>query len=230
MKNNYYLFFLLLTVTSLHAQVRQLVSGNVFYENEPVGDVVVANRTSKKTTKTDNNGFFSIEVQPADEVVVYDEKNRIQPLFRVISLEDQKSSYLLFNVQEATTQLEEMFIDQRVTTESLGLANLKHAPQHSQNADLLGLVSLLVTSLRKNKYKEEVVKPLSVDEKMFLIESKVTASRLTDFFQIPKENLGRFMYYLIEDSNFMQIVEKGSKELFEIELIQKVAEFKKSFP
>ncbi len=206
------------------AQQRSALTGQVVFENEPVKGVWVLNRTTKMTTMTNLKGAFTIDAQEKDEIVVYDEANVFEPILKIVSPLEVKQKKLRFNSMEKPTQLKEMVIDQTVTSKSLGLNQLKYEKPHPVGMDFIAIFKAVFGKPDKDRKPEEP--EITIDEKIIMIQNRITETRLLNDYELKKEEIGRLYYFLGADKNFMQTVRYGNKERFEFELIEKIYQFR----
>lgn len=206
------------------AQQRSALTGQVVFENEPVKGVWVLNRTTKMTTMTNLKGAFTIDAQEKDEIVVYDEANVFEPILKIVSPLEVKQKKLRFNSMEKPTQLKEMVIDQTVTSKSLGLNQLKYEKPHPVGMDFIAIFKAVFGKPDKDRKPEEP--EITIDEKIIMIQNRITETRLLNDYELKKEEIGCLYYFLGADKNFMQTVRYGNKERFEFELIEKIYQFR----
>ncbi len=224
MKKNYIILLFLNICNFSVAQQRSALTGQVVFENEPVKGVWVLNRTTKMTTMTNLKGAFTIDAQEKDEIVVYDEANVFEPILKIVSPLEVKQKKLRFNSMEKPTQLKEMVIDQTVTSKSLGLNQLKYEKPHPVGMDFIAIFKAIFGKSDKDRKPEEP--EITIDEKIIMIQNRITETRLLNDYELKKEEIGRLYYFLGADKNFMQTVRYGNKERFEFELIEKIYQFR----
>ncbi len=224
MKKNYIILLFLNICNFSVAQQRSALTGQVVFENEPVKGVWVLNRTTKMTTMTNLKGAFTIDAQEKDEIVVYDEANVFEPILKIVSPLEVKQKKLRFNSMEKPTQLKEMVIDQTVTSKSLGLNQLKYEKPHPVGMDFIAIFKAVFGKPDKDRKPEEP--EITIDEKIIMIQNRITETRLLNDYELKKEEIGRLYYFLGADKNFMQTVRYGNKERFEFELIEKIYQFR----
>lgn len=222
----YFLLSLLLTSYLVLAQQEHSFIGQVMLEGEPLAGLQVINRNNRAVTHTAQDGTFRIAAKANDVVVVFDDKQRLEALMHTIPPTELFGSTIVLQVKEAITQLDEMVIDNLVTTKSLGLANLKVEPLHPTSFDFVALAMALFSKRNKTPAVRPRPRYLKIEDKKFEISSRITDSELQQRFNIAAEDIGRFYYFLIEDATFMQTITQGNQQVFEIELIQKVSDFK----
>lgn len=225
MKKNYIIWLFLSIYNFSAAQQRSTLEGQVVFENEPVKGVWVLNRTTQKTTATNPDGRFTIEAQEKDEIIVYDEANVFEPVIKIVSSLEVKQKKLKFNSIEKPTQLKEIVIDQTVTSKSLGLNHLKYEKPNPVGMDLIAIFKAIFGKPDKGIKHKEL--KFTIDEKIIMIQNRITETRLINDYGLKKEEIGRLYYFLGADNNFIQTVRYGNRERFEFELIEKIYQFKR---
>ncbi|HYD91350.1 MAG TPA: hypothetical protein VEA37_07690, partial [Flavobacterium sp.] len=113
------LLYILVILLSIQAFSQERLYGKVVSYNEPVPGVYVINKRTGDEVKTDNNGLFDLEVKTGDELAVYSPKI-ITRNFTVNKKWFDENPFIL-SVDQQFYELEEVVIDNRITSESLGL-------------------------------------------------------------------------------------------------------------
>lgn len=217
--------FLLFLVSPLFSQT--LLKGKVIAETNPDG-ILVVNATTKTSTITENGGFFSIEVQNKDKLIITSDK--IDGVAITVDANVLQKEILYVSVKARGTQLEEIQI-KGITAKSLGIVNHKikeytPAERKLRTAEKLKWYSPLLIPLggmsvdglinqisgRTSMLKKE----LHIERKEKKLE-KLDAMFEDTFYEqnlhIPKENIKGFKLYCLDYPELMQAVQENNRFL-----------------
>ena len=110
---------LLLISPYTYSQENEKLHAKVISYGDAVQDVYVINKRTGSEAKTDNNGLFILEVRIGDELAVYSPKI-VSRNFTVNKQWFDEIPFVL-SVDQQFYELEEVVIENRITSESLGL-------------------------------------------------------------------------------------------------------------
>lgn len=222
------LLYILVILLSIQAFSQERLYGKVVSYNEPVPGVYVINKRTGDEVKTDNNGLFGLEVKTGDELAVYSPKI-ITRNFTVNKKWFDESPFIL-SVDQQFYELEEVVIDNRITSESLGLVpkgqkqytpaerRLKAAgdmtPTWLAGPGSIGgavpfdpIINALTGRTRMLKNALETERKEALKEKIAGIYSE---DKFIDELRIPKEYVEGFVFYLIEDVAFVEALKANN--------------------
>lgn len=212
MKN---LFFLVSVAASsvLTAQERAPLSGKIKSDTEDLEGIYVINKTADNSVTTTRGGYFTIPAKVSDTIIF----SAVNIIAKEIVLEeaDVKSTLLIVPVEKYVHELDELVIvdySRTINAETLGLVprgQKKYTPTEkrlltasSSQMNPMGLDPLfnaLSGRTKMLKKANETAKKESIVEKINYI---YTEEELISKFNIPKEYVRGFVYYLVEDANF----------------------------
>jgi hypothetical protein len=209
------LFFLVSVAASsvLTAQERAPLSGKIKSDTEDLEGIYVINKTADNSVTTTRGGYFTIPAKVSDTIIF----SAVNIIAKEIVLEeaDVKSTLLIVPVEKYVHELDELVIvdySRTINAETLGLVprgQKKYTPTEkrlltasSSQMNPMGLDPLfnaLSGRTKMLKKANETAKKESIVEKINYI---YTEEELISKFNIPKEYVRGFVYYLVEDANF----------------------------
>jgi len=228
------ILFFLLCIQSVFSQT--LLKGKVIADGNSDG-IMVVNYTTKKTTVTQNGGFFQIEASVNDRLVVT--SNAIQGVEIKLDSYSFKKEMLYIKVQSKANQLEEVYV-KSITAKSLGIVSkdiktytpaerkLRTAGQLKWYSPLLipvggmsvdavlNQISGRTTMLKKELQVERKEKQLEKLEAMF--DEPFYIEKL----KLPKEYIKGFQLYCIDFPKLMEAV-KANNRFLAVFLIGEIA-------
>jgi len=127
-----------------------------------------------------------------------------------------------------TIFLEEVVIEkQNFELENLGYKLKKYTPAerrlNAASGGIVGFINLLNGTLRNLKNEVKVEKKELAIEK---IENQIDTSFFEKVLGIPADYVKGFLFYIVEDKNILDILDKNDKELFKFYLINLSFEYK----
>ena len=238
---------MLLLSVQVFAQENHKLYGKVVAYGDAVPGVYVINKRTGAEIKTDNNGLFDLEVRIGDELAVY------SPAIVTRNFTVNKGWFddepFVLSVDQQFYELEEVVIEQRVTSESLGLVpkgqkrytpaerRLKAAsaiePTWLAGQGSVGgavpfdpLINALTGRTKMLKTALETEKKEMLKEK---IKGLYNEDELINELRIPQEYVEGFIFYLIEDETFVASLNENSTktDLLLVELSAKYLELLK---
>lgn len=211
-----------------------LVSGKISLETNDVDGISVINLTSKRKTISSNGGYFSIMAKENDTLqfnaLYIETKNYI------LKDDDFKSDLLLIQLSVHTELLKEVIVaDDGITAESLGIVpkgQKKYTPaERKLETAKLGIVDPLINwiSGRTKELKKEV----ALENKERLINKLTTAYEkeyLVSVLHIPEVYTNDFLFYIVEDKDFVEAVKLKNKTKIEFRLLELSEQYLKTIP
>lgn len=222
------LLYILLILLSAQAFSQDRLYGKVVSYNEVVPGVYIINKRTGAEVKSDDNGLFNLEVKIGDELAVYGPKI-ITRDFTANKQWFDESPFIL-SVDQQFYELEEVVIENKITSESLGLVpkgqkrytpaerRLK-AASDMQPTWLAGLGSVggavpfdpIINALTG---RTRMLKTALETERKEMLKDKIAGlyseDELINEYHIPEEYVQGFMFYLIEDETFVAALKENS--------------------
>ncbi|MFL9845709.1 hypothetical protein [Flavobacterium rhizosphaerae] len=203
------------------AQERAQLEGRVLGDNGPVNDVYVINNVTGQETKTDNGGNFTIEAKSGDKLAVYGNKTRVRQF--VISETSFTEKPFLVSVEESAYELQEVVVEgQAVTSESLGLVpeNQKQytpAEKRMFTATSMPFDALINAISGRTKMLKKALETSRKAEMISTLNGLFTENEIAKF-DIPKEYIDGFLFYIVEDAQFADAVQSNNEELMKFHM------------
>lgn len=230
MKSKLLYLCLLLFPIAVFAQQRQLLAGKVTIGGDAGTGLFVINSKTGEETKTDSNGNFSINAKPGDRLAVYSSKTQTREF--VISENTFRESPYLMRVDYKTYELEEVEINKyrKINSEALGLVpqgqkqytpaerRLKTAAEMKPIFFLgaLGGAIPLDPIINAISGRTRMLKGALATEKKELLIEKVNGlyneDEIISGFDIPKEYVNGFIFYIVENEEFADALKSDSTE------------------
>ncbi|MEE1899882.1 hypothetical protein V1389_16155 [Flavobacterium rakeshii] len=227
MKTKLLLLSFLFTLSS-YAQERQLIKGRVVAGGIPVSQRGVVNLNSRTDTKSDTLGNFKIMAMVTDTIVVQTSSYYTR---RVVVREKDLKQMLVVDL--GSFELEEVVIDKYgdINAESLGLVP-KGQKQYTRAekklftageiksvwdvvAMVLGMASLdaIINAITgRTKVLKKELEYETKSTAMTQIYSLYTEEDINTKLSVPKEYVGGFVYYAVENSDVLMAISENNDE------------------
>lgn len=209
---------------------RQELFGRIVSDeaSTPLATVYVININTGTETKTDGKGDFTIFAMPGDMLTVYSKTTEVRE-FRVKE-HFFKEVPFLFAVRVKAYEMDEVVINENINSVNLGIVpknQKKYTPAEKRlytagDFKPIHLLGLLGGSLQLdpiinaiNGKTKRIKKEVAVEKKEFLIEDVYglyTEDEITREFSIPKEHVKGFVYFLVEDKEFVEAATANNPE------------------
>lgn len=210
-------YVLLLCLVSTLAFAQQL-KGRVVSGRMGVSNAFVINKGTGIETKTDNDGVFSIAAKPGDVLVVYNTKIMVREF--MLNADSFKNMPYVVSVNYAVSELDEVVITKygNINSVSLGIApanqkryTVAERRLYTAGYGSIGLVPLInVISGRMRMLKRALA--TEKQEMVFEgIKNMYDEDDIQENFNIPKEQVNGFMYYLVENNELKVAVKAKNK-------------------
>lgn len=222
-----------ITSLSISAQNDTILKGKVTSESSNLEDIHVINRSQKKATISSQGGYFTIKAKVLDTIIF--SAVHLKAVQHIVKKEDFGQDLLFVKMEVLETTLDEVTLTQykNINAVSLGIvpANQKtYTPAErrlytatgggntyglSTSVSLDGVINGI--SGRTKMLKRE----LEIEKKEFLLESvrlDFNDNYFTETLNIPKDYIDGFLYYLIENRNFVSTYKKDNKTATEFVL------------
>lgn len=234
----YIILFSAVTLVAF-GQERQMLTGIVVSDGDEFGlsEVFVINLNAGIETKTDESGTFLIAAQSGDTLTIY--SNYIEVRKFNISEQAWKETPFKFSVAFKSIELEEVVVDRKITSETLGIVPKgqrrytpaerklrtasKMTPEilannvlvHGQDVGkVIGVgvpTDAIINSL--NGKTRQLKKELEVEKKEQLREESMllyTQEEIIRNLKIPHDYVDGFYYFLIENNSFLVAMESDN--------------------
>ncbi|AWM14065.1 hypothetical protein NHF50_09385 [Flavobacterium sp. NRK F10] len=231
------ILLLLFLVQFSFAQHNFILKGKIVSQSYQLEGINVVNQTQDIGVATQRGGYFTIEAK-VNDTIIFSAIN-LRGTMHVVTEEDQTKELLFVPMEALVNQLNEVVLTEykSITTESLGIIpkgmrsytpaerKLKQATggdnQYGLNSSVSFDAILNGISGRTRMLKKE----LEVEKREMLLENvKLDYSEeyLTKNLNIPGELVEGFLYYLIEDREFVAAYRSDNKTMCEF-VLNKVA-------
>lgn len=213
------LFFLVSLAASsvLTAQERAPLNGKLKSDIEDLEGIYVINKTADLSVTTARGGYFTIPAKATD-TIIFSAINIIAKEI-VLEEEDVKSTLLIVPVEKYVHELEELIIVDysHINAESLGLVpkgQKQYTPAEKRvftaKNGVDGLFNALSGRTAMLKKAAETAKKEELMEKINYI---YTEEELVSKFNIPKEYVRGFVYFVVEDANFSRALKEMNETM-----------------
>lgn len=202
------LFFLvsLAATTVLSAQDRSPLNGKLKSDIDDLEGIYVINKTADLSVVTTRGGYFTIAAKPND-TIIFSAVNIIAKEI-VLTDEDVKATLLIIPVEKYVHELEELVIVDYsyINAESLGLVpkgQKKYTPAEKKVFTATNGVDGLFNAVSgRTAMLKKAAETAKKEELMEKINYIYTEEELISKFNIPKEYVRGFVYFIVEDANF----------------------------
>lgn len=199
------LFFVLLGTLNGFAQKKNIL-GKVVAKTRDLEGIYIKNINLNTSAITEKGGYFSIQANPNDTLIL----SAVHLIGRekVLTYADMNKSLVFIPMEYAETILEEIVIDRRVTTESLGLGGArKLTPTQrrlhratSSNGGIIPVDAIVNAISGRTKMLKKAVEL----EQEYLFVQKLLDKFPLEFYthrlNIPEQYYMAFGYFLAQDA------------------------------
>lgn len=198
------LFFTVLGSLNTFAQKKNVL-GKVVAKTRDLEGIYIKNINLKTSVLTQKGGYFSIEANPNDTLIF----SAVHLIGRekVLTYGDMNKSLVFVPMEYAENLLEELIIDRRVTTESLGLGGARkltpaqrrlHTAK-SSNGGIIPVSAIVNAISGRTKMLEKAVEL----EGEYLFAEKLLSKFPDEFYfnrlKIPEQYYMAFGYFIAQD-------------------------------
>lgn len=218
---------------SLSAQNDTLLKGKVVSESLNLEDIHVINRSQKKGTVTLQGGYFTLNAKVSDTIIF--SAVHLKAVQHIVTKDDFGKNLFFVNMEMMISALDEVVMVQykNINAVALGIipaGQKTYTPAErklytatgggniyglSTSVSLDGIINGI--SGRTKMLKKEV----QVEKKEFFLESirlDFNDNYFTEKLKIPQDYISGFLYYLVENRNFVYIYNKNNKTATEFAL------------
>nr|WP_297310314.1 hypothetical protein [uncultured Flavobacterium sp.] len=206
---NLYILFVLLISFGINAQDRVAKNGRIIAKYYELNDIAIQNVSAKKTVYSEKGGYFKLPITVNDTIMFSSENYK--PINIIITPEDLKSRFLYVSLEPNENTLEEMVIDGSISKNIYSNAKARKVGMYKRlhTATSGGPISQLVNILSG---RTKLIKKIIEMEKQSDLAEQLISSMSEDYFtqdlKIPKENIGNFGFYLIDDIDITEAVKR----------------------
>lgn len=206
----------------------QFAAGQSFGEKQLIGKIVVdslavenvniLNSRTQKTSVTNKKGEFSIAADE-DDLLILSAVN-LETKRKYVRAEDLRQQLIIIKMTLKVTQLSEVVVNENSEINAVNLRIIPEGQKQYTPAERKvytaqsGLLDPLLNKMsgRTTMLKKEVV--VEKNEKRLLkLDGLYEDSFYTNELKIPKDYIGGFQYYIIEDPEFARALEEKNKTL-----------------
>lgn len=223
--------FLFLIQTFVFAQKNVLIKGTIRVADAKPSGVHVINLNTEQEVISDENGIFSIKVH-ADDLLVFS-ATHLDYMRKIVEEEDIKRARVDVEMTSKSTMLEEVEITNysRINAVSLGILS-KPAKKYTvaerrlysaTSSPLDGFLNRLSgrTAMLENG--------IEIEKKQFALaklDGLYAEAFYTETLKIPKEEIGGFHYYIVEDFKLTEALKGKNSFLVSFFMIKLASEYK----
>ena len=206
---------ILLFCTTAFCQERRPLSGKVISGNAGISNIFVINKITGAEAKTNAAGSFTIAAKPGDKIAVY--SNTVKARDFAISEKSFTEMPYVVEVDLQGTELEEVIVEAKVTSQSLGLvpkdyrfptpAERRAARYAAAAAPRLSL-DYVINALSGNLYALKLAAKYAEKEVLIQNISRIyTEDEITTECGVPEEYAKGFLYYAADNQQLANLIE-----------------------
>lgn len=215
------------------------VSGKIVCNEIAVKSVDIINLTTKKSTTSDKNGFFTIEAT-VNEMLYFISEDYHD--LKVKITHDNVNKNLIINLTQKPIEIEEVLIEKKTSFKGIGSYNDIKMAKIENDATAPKVVGVYtgeivngvdfvqigksIWKLIKGKKKTPSTKEEEIDYQEF-IETVFNEEFFTKTLQLKADQVQLFLDYCLTDEKFLETISKKNKFEMMNALISKYEEFKK---
>lgn len=213
-----YVAILFLFSIGIQAQERIAKNGRIIAKHYDLQDVAVQNVNLNKTVYTEKGGYFKLPIAVNDTVIFSSEN--FKPIFIVVTPSDLKSRFLYISLEPNENVLEELVIDGTIKRNAYLDAKARKAGNYKKlhTATSGGLISQFINILSGRT--KMIKRAIELEEQNDLAEEMINSmseSYFVDELKIPKEYIGGFGFFLIDDIDMLEAVKR--RNTFQLEFL-----------
>lgn len=179
-----------------------------------IGGIYIINKGTGAEKKSDALGNFVIEARAGDVITAYSSKTEVRDF--VINEKSFEEDPYIISINTQTYELDEVVVEKRVTSESLGLVppgQKRYTPAERKlfTATSGFGIDILLNALSGRT--QMLKRALETEKKEMLLEmigNVCTEEELRTEYKIPEEYTRGFVYYVVEDKEFVSALRSGN--------------------
>jgi len=230
-KNLIYLILTFFVFSINFAQERKAVQGKIVSKSRDLEGVYIENITSRKSTTTEKGGYFKLEMHPKDTLIFASVS--LKSIRKVVKNSDFSRKLMFVPMELSENMLEELIIDRRITTESLGLSpRKKFTPAekrlHTATSSAGGIIPIdaIVNGISG---RTAMLKKAVEYEREEMLVNKILNSFEEDYIikdlNIPKKYIQGFGYFLAQDMELVKVINYKNKSQLDFIMTEKANEY-----
>lgn len=246
MRNQPLLYLLFFCAVTYGQKKNQLITGQLFFDKEPVADVHIVNKNTNKGTISNDYGLYEISASIGDvlefshlnfmtEEIIVTEEILAQAIYKItLKLKTYELEEIVIEKQKGIFYVDPEIMISSVVNVNAETLNLPYANSKKKKDD--GIVKLssgavvsldnLIGALNGDNKRKKILKKISTEDKIL---SKIRKYYTDDFFitdlNIKLENINPFLNYCLKKNIITQYNEKDLLKLTSILMSES-----KSFP
>ena len=212
MQFKFFIAIFFLFSVGIQAQERIAKNGRIIGKYFDLHDVAIQNVNLKKTVYSEKGGYFKMPIALNDTVVFSSEN--FKPIFIVVTPADLKSRFLYISLEPNEDTLEEMVIDGTIKRNAYLDAKSRRTSNYKKlhTATSGGLIAQFINILSGRT--KMIKRAIEMEEQNDLAEQMIN-SMSEDYFveelKIPKEYIGGFGFFLIDDIDVIEAVKRHNE-------------------
>ncbi|WP_294820060.1 hypothetical protein [uncultured Flavobacterium sp.] len=213
MKNNL-LYLLLCLSLAAFSQERKTLNGRVVTDGAGIGGIFIINKNTGAEKKSDAMGNFTVEARAGDVIAAYSARTEVRDF--IISEESFLENPFMISINAQAYELDEVVVEKRVTSESLGLVppgQKQYTPAERKlftATSGFGIDIILNALSGRTKMLKRAVETEKKEMLMELIGNVCTEEEIRTEYKIPDEYIRGFVYYAVEDKEFASALKAGN--------------------
>lgn len=208
------ILYFLLCLPLLAFSQRKNLNGRVVTDGAGIGGIYIINKSTGAEKKSDALGNFVIEARAGDVITAYSSKTEVRDF--VINEKSFEEDPYIISINTRTYELDEVVVEKKVTSESLGLVppgQKRYTPaERKLFAATSGFgIDILLNALSGRT--QMLKRALETEKKEMLLEmigNVCTEEELRTEYKIPEEYTRGFVYYVVEDNEFANALRSGN--------------------
>lgn len=190
-----------------NAQERINKNGRIAVRNAELKGIEIANLNTNQTVYSEKGGYFKIPIT-LNDTLVFSSDNFLKT-YIIITQEDMRSRFLYVSLESNETTLEDLVIDNSKNSSSYFEAKVRRRGLYkdlytaTSGGPIASLINLLSGRTQMIKKAIELEKQNDLADQMV---SSMSESYFVEELKIPKDKIGGFGYYLLDDYDVNQAV------------------------
>lgn len=220
----------MLLAVPLFAQQKTIL-GKIVSKTRDLEGIYIKNLNTNVSTATQKGGYFSIEANPNDTLLF--SAVHLVGREKVLTYADMNKSLVFVPMEYAENILEELIIDRRVTTESLGLGGAKkYTPAQrrlrtatSSSGGIIPVDAIVNAISGRTKMLKKTVELEAENMLVQQMLNKFPDDFYTGRLKIPAQYLQAFGYYMLQDPIIITSFNSTTNTQLSLMYAEKATEF-----
>ena len=221
MKYSYVLVFLV-PICSF-AQQRNEYKARLMGTETEAFPLKVINKTTSETVTTDVAGYFDMQLQANDELVL--QENDYYQLDYLVKPTDLQNNIVRIYPEPLTTVLREVEVE-TISAKSLGIDSeqiIANSPNFNPNMDFMAIFRWLFGKKKKRKTYEEITLRKLQEKNPYV--ANLPKEVMTDYLKIPDSLVESFYYFMNDDYEVDEYIKQGDEAKWRMHLLDKSFQF-----